>query len=186
MRSRGMACSVYGSQFLTDAVYNGHDADYGLQLLSSVAERSWYNMIRAGSTVSLEAWDIKYKPNLDWNHAWGAVPANVIPRKLMGVEPLEPGFRKIRIKPQPSTLEHAELTAPTIRGNVNVSFSNAPGAKFELDIEIPANMVAEVWLPLLDKKQRLTMDGEAQKGITDGRFVKLEAGSGKHRFVVEK
>ena len=27
---------------------------------------------------------MKYKNNLDWNHAWGAVPANVIPRGLMG------------------------------------------------------------------------------------------------------
>ena len=185
VRTRGMACSVYGSQFLMDAVYNGNDADYGLQLLSSAAERSWYNMIRAGSTISLEAWDNKYKPNQDWNHAWGAVPANVIPRKLMGVEPLEPGFGSIRIKPQPSTLAHAELIVPTIRGSVKVSFNNTK-TKFEMEIEIPANMVAEVWLPLLDKKQQLTMNGVAQKGTIDGAFVKLQAGSGKYCFVVEK
>ena len=186
VRSRGMACSVYGSQFLMDAVYNGNDADYGLQLLSSTAERSWYNMIRAGSTISLEAWDSKYKPNQDWNHAWGAVPANVIPRKLMGVEPLEPGFGKIRIKPQPSTLAHAELIVPTIRGSVKVSFNHIPNTKFEMEIEIPANMVAEVCLPLLNKKQRLTMNGIEQKGTVDGAFVKLQAGSGKYRFLVEK
>ncbi len=186
MRTRGMACSVYGSQFLMDAVYNGNDAAYGLQLLSSTSERSWYNMIRVGSTISLEAWDNKYKPNQDWNHVWGAVPANAIPRKLMGVEPMEPGFRKMRIKPQPATLAHAELTMPTIRGDVKVSFDNKPGTRFEMDVEIPANTVAEVWLPLLDKKQRLVMDGTAQKGIIDGTFVKLQVGSGKHRFVVEK
>ena len=186
IRSRGMACSVYGAQFLMDAIYNAHDADYGLQLLSSTAERSWYNMIRAGSTISLEAWDNKYKPNQDWNHIWGAVPANAIPRKLMGVEPLEPGFRKIRIKPQPSTLTYAELTMPTIRGNVMVSFNNTPSVKFELEIVIPANTIAEVWLPLLDRKQLLIMDDTVQKGIIDGTFVKLEVGSGKHHFVVEK
>ena len=186
VRSRGMACSVYGSQFLMDAVYNGHDADYGLQLLSSTAERSWYNMIRVGSTISLEAWDSKYKPNLDWNHAWGSVPANAIPRKLMGIEPLEPGFRKIRIKPQPSTLAYAEITVPTIRGCIKMSFNNTPGLKFEIEIEIPANTEAEIWLPLLDKKQRLTMNDVVQKGIIDGAFVKLQVGSGKYRFVVEK
>ncbi len=186
MRSRGMACSVYGSQFLMEAVYNVNDAAYGLQLLSSTAERSWYNMIRVGSTISLEAWDNKFKPNQDWNHACGAVPANAIPRKLMGVEPIEPGFRKMRIKPQPATLAYAELIMPTIRGNVKVSFNNTPGTRFEMEVEIPANTVAEVWLPLLDKKQRLTMNGSAQKGVIDGIFVKLQAGSGKHRFVVEK
>ena len=186
IRTRGMACSVYGSQFLMDAIYNANDAGYGLQLFSSTAERSWYNMIRAGSTITLEAWDNKYKPNQDWNHVWGAVPANAIPRKLMGIEPLEPGFRKMRIKPQPSTLTHAELILPTIRGNVKVSFNNTLGKKFEMEIEIPANTVAEVWLPLFDKKQRITMDGIIQKAFIDGAFVKLTAGSGKHYFVVEK
>ena len=29
-------------------------------------------MIRVGSTITLEAWDNKFKPNQDWNHAWGA------------------------------------------------------------------------------------------------------------------
>ena len=82
IQSRGLACSVYGSQFLMDAVYGGNNADYGLQLLTSTSERSWYNMIRVGSTISLEAWDNKYKPNQDWNHAWGAAPANIIPAKL--------------------------------------------------------------------------------------------------------
>ena len=55
IRSRGMACSVYGSQFLLDGVYDAGDDDYGLQLLSSIGERSWYNMIRKGSTISMEA-----------------------------------------------------------------------------------------------------------------------------------
>ena len=186
VRSRGMGCSVYGSQFLLDAVYNGHDADYGLQLLSSTERRSWYNMIRSGSTVTLEAWDIIYKSNLDWNHAWGAAPSNIIPRKLMGVEPLEPGFRKIRIKPQPSTLTNAQVKVPTIRGNINVSFLNTPGAKFELEIEIPANTIAEVWLPLYDRRQQLHMNGVEHKGTVDGTFVKVNVGSGKHHFVVEK
>src|SRR5690606_731899 len=66
IRSRGMACSVYGSQFLMDATYMAGDADYGLSLLTSQSDRSWYNMIRAGSTITMEAWDNKYKPNQDW------------------------------------------------------------------------------------------------------------------------
>ncbi len=180
IRTRGMACSVYGSQFLLDAVYNNLDAEYGLQLLSSTAERSWYNMIRVGSTISLEAWDNKYKPNQDWNHAWGAAPANLIPRKLMGIEPLEPGFRKIRIRPQPASLRHAEIAVPTIRGDVKVSFDNVPGEKFTLRVSIPANSVAEVWVPIVSKKYVPTLNGTAQKGVVDGNFAKMEIGSGTH------
>lgn len=72
IQTRGMACSVYGSQFLMDALYEANDAEYALHMLTKTDDRSWYNMIRVGSTISLEAWDNKYKPNQDWNHAWGA------------------------------------------------------------------------------------------------------------------
>ena len=108
IQTRGMACSVYGSQFLMDALYEANDAEYALHMLTKTDDRSWYNMIRVGSTISLEAWDNKYKPNQDWNHAWGAAPANIIPRRLMGVEPLTPGFGTARIKPQLASLEWAE------------------------------------------------------------------------------
>ena len=78
IQTRGMACSVYGSQFLMDALYEANDAEYALHMLTKTDDRSWYNMIRVGSTISLEAWDNKYKPNQDWNHAWGAAPANIL------------------------------------------------------------------------------------------------------------
>jgi hypothetical protein len=185
IHSRGMACSVYGAQALVDAVYNANDAAYGLQLLSSTDIRSWYNMIRAGSTVSMEAWDNKYKSDQDWNHIWGAAAGNLIARKLMGIEPLEPGFKKIRIKPQPATLKQAEIKTPSIRGDIRVSFDNQAGKRFALDVEIPANSTAEVWLPKLSTKYKLTVDGATQTGTVDGAFVKVEIGSGKHYFVIE-
>lgn len=183
IRSRGMACSVYGSQFLLDAVYDSHDAEYGLQLLASSSERSWYNMIRAGSTITMEAWDNKYKPNQDWNHAWGAAPANLIPRKLMGIEPLEPGFAKIRIKPQPATLKEASIRIPTIRGDVNVAFRNDYKKKFVLDVEIPANTTAEVWLPQWGTSNSVKVDGHSTEGVPESGFLKVMIGSGKHSFV---
>ena len=142
IKSRGMACSVYGAQFLLDALYDAGEAEAALSLLASTAKRSWYNMLRIGSTITTEAWDDIYKPNQDWNHAWGAAAANIITRRLMGVEPLEPGFRRIRIKPQPGSLEKASIRVPTIRGSVEVSFCEGI-----LDVTIPANTEAEVWLP---------------------------------------
>ncbi len=184
-QSRGLACSVYGSQFLMDAVYDGNNADYGLQLLTSTSERSWYNMIRVGSTISLEAWDNKYKPNQDWNHAWGAAPANIIPRKLMGIEPLEPGFGKIRIKPQPGNLASAEIKTPTIRGEVLMSFKNKPQQSFSMNLTIPANTTAVVYLPFWSKSQKATMNGNPIKFRQEGNFAVIEGvGSGNSVFEV--
>jgi len=187
IRSRKMACSVYGAQFLVDAIYDKYDAAYGLELLTSTSERSWYNMIRVGSTITLEAWDNRYKPNQDWNHPWGAAPANLIPRKLMGIEPLEPGFRKLRIKPQPSTLEHAEIKHPTILGDVTASFNNKPNESFLLEVTIPANSSADIYLPFFSKKQKITQDNQPVSYQRKGGFSVIEnVGSGKWLFSVER
>lgn len=144
--SRGMACSVYGSQFLMDALYDMGNEQHALSLLTDTSDRSWYNMIRVGSTITLEAWDNKYKPNQDWNHAWGAVPANIIMRRLVGVEPLTAGFETVRIHPQIGSLTQVEARIPTIRGTIKLNISK--GDTYKLSLTLPANMKGEVYIPL--------------------------------------
>lgn len=146
--SKGMACSPYGAPYLMDALYALGAGDYALELLTSESDRSWMNMIRFGTTITSEAWDIKFKRNMTWNHAWGASPAYVITRKIFGIEPLEPGYSKIQIKPNPGTMKEASLTSPTIRGSVHAAFNNEPGRRLVYSITIPANTSARVLLPL--------------------------------------
>ncbi|RTE53892.1 DUF4976 domain-containing protein [Arenibacter aquaticus] len=143
VKSRGMACSVYGSQYLMDGLYNAGAEDYALDLLTDTSDRSWYNMIRIGSTITLEAWDLKYKNNLDWNHAWGAVPANAIPRGLWGIQPKTPGFGIATIKPQMGNLKNSSIEVPTIKGTIKADYKNVSSRQQLYTIEIPANMVAE-------------------------------------------
>ncbi|MCK5802724.1 MAG: alpha-L-rhamnosidase, partial [Lentisphaeria bacterium] len=151
VKSRGMACSVYGAQYLLEALYlSGEDA-CALGLMTAKSERSWWNMMQIGSTITLEAWDWKYKSDLDWNHAWGAVPANIIPRFLMGVRPLEAGFAKVLIQPRPGGLETARIKIPTIRGTIAVGFENHPEKPFVLEVDIPRDMTARIDIPALGR-----------------------------------
>ncbi|MBQ7179679.1 MAG: family 78 glycoside hydrolase catalytic domain [Bacteroidaceae bacterium] len=154
IQSRGMACSVYGAQFLLEALYRGGLDDYALKLLTATDSRSWYNMIRNGSTITWEAWDTQFKPNLDWNHAWGAAPANIIPRWLMGIRPLEPGWSRMIIHPQPGNLSYADIRIPTIRGYASASFRRENG-EFILQVHIPAGTTAKVVLPCGRTKERV-------------------------------
>lgn len=152
VKSRGMACSVYGAQHLLDALYLNGEAEYALELMTATHDRSWWNMIQAGSTMTLEAWDIKYKQNLDWNHAWGAAPANIIPRYVAGVRPVEPGFTRTVIQPQPGTLRSFDAKVPTPLGPVTVKYDHgvaleiaAPDA-MEVEVQAPAAFTGEVSL----------------------------------------
>ena len=175
VKSRGMACSVYGAQFLMDGLYNAGEADYALELLASKAKRSWYNMIRIGSTISLEAWDYEYKINLDWNHAWGAAPANVIPRGLWGIKPKTPGFGIVTIKPQMSKLRNSEIEVPTVRGPIKAKYKYNGARLQTYTIEIPGNMVAEFSLNGLDGKD-LIHNGEK----VPSAFESIRLSPGKH------
>jgi len=173
VKSRGMACSVYGAQFLMDGLYNAGEADYALDLLTSQAKRSWYNMIRVGSTISLEAWDYEYKVNLDWNHAWGAAPANVIPRGLWGIKPKTPGFGIATIKPQMSSLKSSSIVVPTVRGTIKGTYTHNGPRLQTYEIEIPGNMVAEFSLNDLDGKDFIH-NGEKVPAAFD--YIRLSPG----------
>jgi len=143
IKTRGMGCSVYGAQFLMEALYNAGAADYALELMTATNDRSWYNMIKVGSTISMEAWDMKYKPNSDWNHAWGAAPANIIPRGLWGIQPKTPGFSVVSIQPQMSSLKNSSIVVPTIKGQIKGEYKRLNARLAQYSIEIPANMVGE-------------------------------------------
>jgi hypothetical protein len=143
---RGMACSVYGAQFLLDALFDNDLAEQALALMTAPNQRSWTHMIeRVGTTMTLESWDTKQNRR-DWNHAWGAAPANLLPRKLMGVAPLEPGFARVLVRPRPGGLSWAESRTPTRRGSVSVRFDNA--REFRLNLGLPNGVTARVGLPL--------------------------------------
>jgi len=189
VKSRGMACSVYGAQYLLEALYDNDEADYALSLMNSTdGDRNWWNMLKVGSTMALEAWDRKYKSNLDWNHAWGTAPANIISRKLMGIEPLEPGFRKIRIKPQPGTLSRASIKYPTIRGEILLAFENTVEKSLVVDVDIPDSIIAEVWLPKTEnpKSYRISVDQKKCDAIEKDGFVVInEIGPGAHQIELE-
>lgn len=152
IKNRGMVCSPYGAQFLLDAVFEAKDPDYALSLLTDTSQRSWYQMIRSGSSMTTEGWNFDTKDNQDWNHAWGAAPANIISRRLMGIEPTKPGFARVRIAPQTCRLGYAYIKQPTPRGIITVEIKPDGASKKRFIVEIPPNMTADIVLPDGDTK----------------------------------
>ncbi len=132
IRAKGMACSVYGAQFLLEACYRCGLADHALHLMTDNGLRSWQNMLDKGATITMEAWDNSCKPNQDWNHAWGAAPANIIPRGLCGIRPTAPGFQTFELDPQIASLKEISLMQPTRHGPIKLEIQNG-----KLNLSIP-------------------------------------------------
>ena len=145
-KKKGMACSVYAAQFLVEGLFMAGAADQAIALMANQGPRTWADMLAQGSTITMEAWSLAAKPNQDWNHAWGAAPANLIPRFILGVEPLTPGGGLLRIRPQLGPLTHAEGTIPTIRGPVTVIVDRPAGGAQTVTVTIPGNTRAQIEL----------------------------------------
>jgi hypothetical protein len=178
---RGMKCSVYPAQYLMDALFeNGRGAE-ALDLMIAPGDRSWRHMVESGTTITWEAWDQKYKPNQDWNHAWGAAPANLLPRHVLG---LVPGWSKTVISPVPGKLKFAAGKVPTPRGPVLVDWKNE-GA-FKVDLDVPAGIRAKVELPAAAGTKGVFAGGAAVPAkLESGRWILDGEVTGKVSFEVK-
>ncbi|MFK7738377.1 MAG: family 78 glycoside hydrolase catalytic domain [Pirellulaceae bacterium] len=160
LKRKEMDCSVYASQYLLEALFEHGGDSEALALIAAEGDRSWKHMLQSGTTITWEAWDLKYKPNLDWNHAWGAAPANLFPRFILGIQPQDPGWRVARIRPTIGHLDHAKGQVPTPRGGVNVEWRRN-GAELIFEFQLPAGVKARLDLPAPDSSQSVYLNGEA-------------------------
>jgi hypothetical protein len=169
---RGMAGSVYAAQYLLEGLFeNGEDAA-ALALMTAPGDRSWRHMVDSGATITWEAWDQKYKPNQDWNHAWGAAPANLLPRFVLGAQPLAPGWSRALIQPHPGTLTWVQGRMPTPRGELALSWKR--DRNFTLTLTLPAGVTAKVELPALEGSSGVRVNGASVKAHRDGQWWTLE------------
>ncbi|GGQ30278.1 alpha-L-rhamnosidase [Actinomadura coerulea] len=149
----GMKVSVYGAQFLLDALFATGRADAAMGLMTATGMSSWLHMLDdLGATIVAEAWDPSLKPNMTFSHAWGSAPANVIPRHVLGVRITAPGAAEVEVRPRPGGLTRVSGRVPTIRGPVSVALDR--GERYRLDVDVPPGVSARVVVELGDDDPR--------------------------------
>jgi alpha-L-rhamnosidase len=144
-----------GTPYVLDALSTtGHlDVAYGLLLQRECP--SWLYPVTMGATTIWERWDsmlpdgtINPGQMTSFNHyALGAV-ADWLHRNVGGIAPLEPGYSRVLIAPQPGGEIHwARSSLETRHGKISVSWSQDDDGPIELDIAIPEGVTAVVELP---------------------------------------
>ncbi len=103
----------------------------------------WASMdsVRLNNTLQ-ENWHIRPDTSSEWSHC-GVVPLYIAYMGLAGIRPLEPGFARCEIRPQPVDLELLELTAHTPLGRLRFSSRGNRGNR-EIVIDVPENCRAEL------------------------------------------
>jgi hypothetical protein len=172
-----MQCSPYAAQYFMEALFNHGGDRKAISLMTADGDRSWKHMVNSGTTISWEAWDLKYKPNQDWNHAWGAAPANLLPRFVLGVQPSSPGWTTAKISPCPGGLKHARGQVPTTHGPVEVEWKIE--SNFTLSLTLPEGMSASVDLPAGDGTTGVFIDGKpVDASQTNDRWIVTDSVTG--------
>ena len=104
----------------------------------------------------------------------GTTPVIAIAAGLMGLRPLQQGWRSVMFRPQPGNLSQASLTIPTVRGSLFANISQS-SERFDAFIAAPASSSVHVCLPSMGDRASLglTVDGQRVAGVVDetGDFV---------------
>lgn len=179
---QGMKCSVYAAQYLLEGLFENGQGKPAVEEMIAPGDRSWRHMVESGTTITWEAWDQRYKPNQDWTHAWGAAPANLLPRFVLGVQVSRPGWSEAVIQPHPGNLQFAEGTVPTPKGAVSVFWKAAPN--FTLSLALPTGMEAKVRLPAKDGSRGVWIDGRAAGAHREGAWWVLDKDVSGRRLMV--
>jgi alpha-L-rhamnosidase len=150
----------------------------------------WLHMINNGATTLWETWE--YPDNApSQNHPMFGSIDEWFYKSLLGINAAAPGFKKIVIKPQPvKEITWAKGKYKSVHGDI-VSNWTKGNRSFVLNVTVPANTIAEIWLPAAENNT-ITESGKSIKGINDIKllhyekgYAVLSVGSGSYSFMVK-
>jgi alpha-L-rhamnosidase len=156
-----------GTAYVTDALTQTCHLDDAYRLLLERGCPSWLYPVTMGATTIWERWDsmlpdgtINPGQMTSFNHyALGAV-ADWMHRTIGGIAPLEPGYGKVLIAPQPGGgLTWATARLKTAHGLVEVHWRDT-GPELTVEAAIPAGVSGVIRLP-----------GEPDRELVAGRHT---------------
>jgi len=144
-------------------------------------------MLANGASTLWESW--KKPESSSYNHPMFGSVDEWFYKSLAGIQSAAPGFKKIVIKPQPATLAWADASYQSMYGTIKSKWKKMDSS-FELEVSIPVNTTAEVWLPAKEN-QRITESGKLITSFDDLKlqgykngYAVLTVGSGDYHFLV--
>ncbi len=173
--------------------------DIAYKLLLNETYPSWGYSIRHGATTIWERWNGWTEqagfedPGMNsFNHYSLGSVGQWLYQSVAGIDfdPDKPGFKGIIIHPQPGGgLTQASAEYESVRGTISSAWS-LESDQFSLQITIPANTSAKLYLPA-SSPEAISESGLALEQLSDIQLVQiedgialLELGSGSYSFVV--
>src|SRR5690606_29667100 len=158
-RGGRLSTGFVGCSYLLPELTDGGHLDLAYRLLLATHFPSWGYSIQQGATTMWERWD-SYKADgtfqdagmNSFNHyAYGSV-GEWLYRYVAGLEvdPAAPGYKHVIVRPRPGGgITWVRARYASVRGPIGVVWRVEEGT-MTLDLELPANTTATVYLPTDD------------------------------------
>jgi alpha-L-rhamnosidase len=188
-RNWHLSTGFLGTPFLLFTLADHGRSDVAYRLLLNDTYPSWGYMLTKGATTWWERWNGDTgDPSMNsYNHyAFGSVMAWVY-RYVAGIDtrPAAPGFKEIIIHPHlDSRMSSASAEYDSVYGKIVSQWSGSPTGPFTLQITIPANTSAEVFLPAIPGA-KVTEGGHPIETRPEGDSNVVRVGSGTYNFEVK-
>ena len=178
-----LSTGFLGLYLLMPALTEIGRTDLAYRLLNNTGYPSWGYEIKLGATTVWERWN-GYTTEKGFNtptmnsfnhYAFGSV-GEWLYNTLAGIDTDGPGYNKIIIRPRPGGgLTWAQGDYDSVHGPV-ASHWRIKGDDFMLEVAIPANTVATVYVPAA-KQADVTEGGQIAEKSPGVKFVKMDSGS---------
>lgn len=153
-----IAKSPFFNCFVMEALFESGQYQSGLDIMRWY----WHEMIDRDTDTFWEIFDCETpegsNPYKSWSmcHGWSAGPLYLIGAYLLGVIPVEPGFRKVRIRPRPLGIEWAAGIVPTPFGDIHVDWELRSK---NLNIKIPKQIEIDLCLDNCRNIKKVFLNG---------------------------
>lgn len=137
----------FGTAALLPALSSHGEAELAYAIASQTNYPSWGWWLANGATTTCEQWvcDASLRSH---NHAFLGTVDDWFYKCLGGIQPAEPGYEIINIRPCfPTGLAWVSAAIDTPQGSVASQWKRKSNDLIELMVEIPPNAEADVWIP---------------------------------------
>jgi hypothetical protein len=121
------AATIYFQHYVFEALGRLGRGDLVLRRLDL-----WRGLVKLGMKTPVEM----PEPGRSDCHAWGAHPVYHLHTTIAGVRPTAPGFRRVRIAPQPGSLKRINALLPHPRGSIRLRME-FQGRRVDAAITLP-------------------------------------------------
>ena len=166
-----LSTGFVGTPFLLTFLNEEGRGDLAWKIATQETHPGWYNMIfNEKNSVFKENWQggLVQMPSLA-----GPIGAWFY-RSLGGIRPDAPGFRSIIIEPYTETLDWVKCSYESPYGEIRSDWKKM-GSSLTMDVTIPANTTATVYVPANDVAS-VTESGKPAVQSEGVRFLRMEEG----------